>query len=500
MEPLREFGIISDISLISSYTSRIKEKVTKNDSNGSRNLNQVMKKIILSLCEEIDLDEGVNLKKEMDDLEKNEPMMYYGIKRYRDHLMHSARIALLGDWLMKKRFNYPMHHTDQEKCGDCLNKGNCQDFESGSSFENSIAKLIPDLIVTAITDREKTVVPFKKPRGIYDYNMASGYHLKKTNSNDLLKKIWYITAIDHDIGYSFTYIRELFKKNSMLTADSPNDPKKPYKLDKPHTISTISKELENVFEQLYDIIRTHATSIDTILHDTSLKEIPHGIIGAFHVRNLIEDEYILEMSARAIARHDDNSRQICFHKEPFCFLLVLLDEVQEWGRPLKTAEEFGFDEIQSFSMKLFARCDLPYIKYYREHEGKKDELGTFVFELDYTVAEEVLTQTEFSFPHFFYFKQLNLSRLINGPQVKIRVRIPQLAKKQFRKFKNKMEKKYKIAEEWAENYLDVGVGKFVDFDVSKSSETQKYFDMRPPKIWPLIKSFDFFKKPKGNRF
>jgi hypothetical protein len=96
VEPLREFGIISDISLISFYTKRIDEKFSENNSNGSRNLNQVMKKIILSLCEAIDLDEGVNLKKEMDELEKNEPMMYYGIKRYRDHLMHSARIALLG--------------------------------------------------------------------------------------------------------------------------------------------------------------------------------------------------------------------------------------------------------------------------------------------------------------------------------------------------------------------------------------------------------------------
>jgi hypothetical protein len=495
MEPLREFGIISDISLISFYANQVGiEAFNKIESNGNSNLNQAMKTIILGLCDETDLDEGVNLKKEMDELEKNEPMMYYGIKRYRDHLMHSARIAMLGRWLMGKKMNYSYHHEAEDKCRDCMAKENCQKLEKGRLLEDSVKDMLPGLMVTSITDREKTSIPFNKLNDIYNYNRAFDYHIKKPNDDNLLKKIWLIAAIDHDIGYSFTYIRELFKNNSMLKSDSPYYQNKTHKFDKPHTISAISRELENVFEQLYDIIRTHATSIDTILHNTSLKEIPHGVIGAFCVRNLIEDEYIIELAARAIARHDDDSRQICFHKEPFCFLLVLLDEIQEWGRPLKVLEELGFDEIQSFSMKLHALCDLPYIKYYREHEETRDEFGTFVFELDYTISAEILKLTKFSFPHFFYQKQLNLSRLINGPQVKIRIRIPPLAKQQFRRFRKEIKENYKIAAGWAEKYLKKKG--FIDFDLSKSSDPENYFDMRPPNIWPLIKSFKFFKKSK----
>jgi hypothetical protein len=473
------------------------EKFIKKNSNESSNLNQVIKTIILNLCKKYKIDEGVNLKKEMDELEKNEPMMYYGIKRYRDHLMHSARIALLGNWLMGKKMNYSCHHESENKCRDCMIKENCRKLKEGRLLKNSVKEILPNLMVTSITDREKTMIPFGKLNDIYNYNQAFDYHIKKPlpqKMKDLLEKIWIITAIDHDIGYSFTYIRELFKNNSMLKSDSPYYQNKKHKFDKPHTISAISKELENVFEQLYDIIRTHATSIDTILHNTGLKEIPHGVIGAFYVRNLIEDEYIIELAARAIARHDDDSRQICFHKEPFCFLLVLLDEIQEWGRPLKITEEFGFDEIQSFSMKLFALCDLPYIKYYREHKETEDEFGTFVFELDYTISEEVLEQTEFSFPHFFYLKQLNLSRLINGPFIKIRVRMPELAMEQFKKFKKEINKNYKIASNWADQYFNSG--NFVDFDLSKSSDPECYFDMRPPKIWPLIQSFDFFSNLK----
>jgi hypothetical protein len=506
VKKLREFGIISDISLISFYTDLLDIKdFIESDSNAKNkknNLNQTMKTIILEICnKELRIDEGVNLKKEMDELEKNEPMMYYGIKRYRDHLMHSARIALLGKWLMEKRFNYFLELDKKHKCSDCLENDKCPDLSDDKSLEISIDKMTPDLIVTAITDQEKTSIPFNKPKNLYDYDRAFCYHLKKPGEDNLLKKIWFITAIDHDIGYSFTYLRELFKSNSMLKSDSPDELNNP-KLDKAHTISTIKRELENVFDHLYDLIRTHATSIDAILHDTCLKVIPHGVIGAFHVRNLIENEYVLEMAARAIARHDDDSRQICFHKEPLCFLLVLLDEIQEWGRPLKIAEEFGFDEIQSFSMKLFARCDLPYIKYYRVHKDNKDEndeLGTFVFELDYTITEDIfLKQTKFSFPHFFYLKQLNLSRLVNGPRIKVRVRMPDLAKEQFQHFKNEMENKYKIAAEWADEYINVE-NDIVEFDMFKSTDPKNYFDMRPPKIWPLIKSIDFFEDSKKGK-
>ncbi|NIM12050.1 MAG: hypothetical protein GTO45_08020 [Candidatus Aminicenantes bacterium] len=472
MRKLREFGIISDISLLSSYYAFMGTNAhSNNGANAGSNFNKMMKDIILNRCGNLEIDDNVNLGKEMDELEKNEPMMYYGIKRYRDHLMHSARIALLGEWLMGKKFNYTKRST--KRCYDCLNIKKCQNLRRQCTLGDAIEKLIPKLIVTSITDREKTAIPFNTSNEIFDYDKAFSYHVKKPNDENLLKKIWFITAVDHDIGYSFTYIRELFDSNSMLKNDEP-----------PHTILAIKKELENVFDNLYDIIRTHATSIDTILHDTCFKKIPHGVIGAFHVRNLIEDEYILELAARSIARHDDDSRQICFHQEPLCFLLVLLDEIQEWGRPLKIAEEFGFDEIQSFSIKLFARCELPYIKYYREHKNRLDKIGTFVFELDYNISEEYLKQTGFSFPHFFYMKQLNLSRLMNGPAIKVRVRMPELAKEQLGEFKEKMYTKYRIAADWADRYLNNGG--FVEFDISKSSDSECDFDKRPPNIWTLI--------------
>ncbi len=482
-----EFGIVSDINLLSFFSNGLNpDEDNQDDTEDKYNINHLMKRIILNRCQEIGIDEGVNLEKEMDELKKNEPMMYYGIKRYRDHLMHSARIALIGDWLMGKVLKYP-HNKD--KCKDCLDK-KCDETTLNISLEEAIEKLLPSFIVASITDREKTKVPFSSTDEIYNYDRAFSYHLNKPKDKNLIRKMWLITAIDHDIGYSFTYIRELFNTNSML------------KSDEPHTISVIRKEIEQVFDQLYDIIRSHATCIESILHDTCLKKIPHGVIGAFHVRNLIENEYILELAGRAIARHDDDSRQICFQKEPLCFLLVLLDEIQEWGRPLKVGEELGFDEIQSFSMKLFARCDLPYMKYYREYDGgaAQDKIGTFVFELDYTESQDYLEQTKFSFPHFFYLKQLNLSRLLNGPGIKVKIRMPGLAIKQFKEFKGQMEKKYKIAEDWAENYLKVEIGKFVEFDISKCSEPVNYFDMRPPKIWPLIKDFDFFEQSKkGNK-
>ena len=90
------------------------------------------------------------------------------------------------------------------------------------------------------------------------------------------------------------------------------------------------------------------------LYDPKKPKMDHGVIAGLTLlhslgppervkKELPEDRPIIE-AARAIALHNyaRHLKEISFHNHPLLFLLVLADELQEWGRPIPVASEEGF--------------------------------------------------------------------------------------------------------------------------------------------------------------
>lgn len=83
----------------------------------------------------------------------------------------------------------------------------------------------------------------------------------------------------------------------------------------------------------------------------------HGVLAATNVTSRFKNTHldkIVELSAKAVAVHNlsDKKIRISFKKEPLTFLLVLCDELQEWGREIAVFPEILMD-ISSMAIGRF---------------------------------------------------------------------------------------------------------------------------------------------------
>lgn len=83
-------------------------------------------------------------------------------------------------------------------------------------------------------------------------------------------------------------------------------------------------------------------------------ELNHGVLGAANITSLfpVTLNNNVEVAARAIGMHDLKNEQISFKKDPLTFLLVLCDELQEWGREIALYPEILMD-ISSMTIGKF---------------------------------------------------------------------------------------------------------------------------------------------------
>ncbi|TRZ92201.1 MAG: hypothetical protein D4R88_00755 [Methanosarcinales archaeon] len=432
---LFNYGQINDSTLYAYalHTHPCDDKLTTTTGNDKLPPRaQLLRVVVGSLQVEYGIDAGAKIDETLNELARIEPIMYWGIKRYRDHLVHSCRIALLGLWLLDQKVAYTNNCPCDKECGQ--RSEICP--KSVETIGLYAESLLLKKIICSITDKEK--VPSLGRAVVYDFDSNYSYILEKSDVKDIAKKIWLLASLKHDIGYSFTYLKELYNSTVLMHSDGS------------HSINEIRRQLDYVFNEIFDIVRTHATSIGSSLYDLKSKRIPHGAIGAFHVRHLMEDEYVREIAARAISRHDDDIREVCFAKEPVSYLLILLDELQEWGRPIYTTHETNYRDLRVITQKLLAEDELLCITYkLANHE--------LAFCIDYSPSEQTLEKTGFSFAHFLYYKQLNLSRLMHGPSISIHIKLTDLAKKQLGLFHNEAKDSgHIITATWAQTILDQG--------------------------------------------
>jgi len=559
----KEPGIICDKTLLAyamktnwcNHISLFKAGFDNDDEKGEKDIeklkthNGAFQYVAMKIGEQLGIDKNYKMKETFDQLEVAEPMMYWGIKRYRDHLLHSCRMAILGLWLLDQnvfiRPSFSNHHwNDFYKNIPFLSKGkgktDCcstkklknlklEDFVIECKLWHAMDAFIPEWLFPSVTDEEKVRLnkiyceTNKKHR--YHFDQAFTFSVKRPDMyqcprfsysdlddviehpqcKELIFKMLILATTKHDIGYCFTYLKELFEKSEFIK-------------DKAHTIQNIRNKLLVTFRNLFQTVRTHATSIDSALFETTTASIPHGVIGAFHVKNLIQDEFILDCTAKAIAKHDDSTRKIYFEDESLSWILLLLDELQEWGRPVYTTSEKNYQDPTVYAQKLLAECDLRYLIWYKENGevqvpkkiNKEQDLTWekikvdgeifLVFEYDYNPSEVTLRKKEvqFSFPHFFYFKQVNLSKLMGGPLIKLRIMKTGLAEEQFKFLKEiAIEKKDFLTRDWSIEILKElqnPDNAFYDFELGVNKIP------RPPNILPNLLEYidEYWKDPIHN--
>ncbi|KYK30727.1 MAG: hypothetical protein HXS48_13875 [Theionarchaea archaeon] len=229
-------------------------------------------------------------------------------KYYRDHTEHQLRVAVLGDFLLE------------------------QDLEQGTLLG----------IIAELTEMDTSFIK---------------------------EKIWWVTGLIHDIGYplskmttavNWSLINQILKCYSYLDIEVvPME----VTLSKRQTEYLIILE-EGLSQKARELMRRGAGfNCDGVPVPQAQKfvggkeghpeftfrsdiALDHGIVGALTLlRSLGTPEEIKEnkdeykgyiLAAQAIALHNFKERlkDFIFDENPLAFLLVLIDEMQEWGRPI----------------------------------------------------------------------------------------------------------------------------------------------------------------------
>ena len=280
-------------------------------------------------------------------------------KYYRDHTEHQLRVAVLGDFLLE------------------------QDLEQGRLLG----------IIAELLDVEEELMK---------------------------EKIWWVAGLIHDIGYplskmttavNWSLLNQILKCYPQLDLDV-------VPMEVTLSRGKLQKEYmsfleEGLSQKARELIRQGAgfvgsgdgnggsglpvPQVHTFLggeqghpeftFESSIK-LDHGVLGALTLLKSIgtpeeirenEDEYLgYILAARAIALHNfkDKLKDFIFDENPLAFLLVLVDEMQEWGRPipLQIRDSYFTTEIKKVALLdeiLLTIDEFEWMMQYRNTQAKK---------------------------------------------------------------------------------------------------------------------------------
>lgn len=292
-------------------------------------------------------------------------------KRHRDHLLHACRIALLGERILRGKITYD---------------------------DNKEFRLL-DLVRELLRKQDDTGRLF----GLYGLDKADDETL-----DEKILQIWYVAAIFHDVGFIFEAFTEVWE-NLQFLMKLPNFNEMHLDIEKALTDFKKGFEVSDVRGEYHK--------------NKFRREFDHSKIGASLISNLIGDSNIICDAAAFIADNHSSNEILDFSKRPLSFLMVLLDEIQEWERPVlgrKLGDQILSEKISNLS---------PFIEYQKVEpeidsitlysndlkdfsiEMQNDSLN-LDFILDYSDKVSVLEKTDFSFPMMLYLKYKDLQRLI----------------------------------------------------------------------------------------
>lgn len=222
---------------------------------------------------------------------------------------------------------------------------------------------------------------------------AIGYKTLSSKDFKRQQKALIITGLLHDIGLPLAEAREVVDqiantiKGSYVTVNI--------------TLPTFSYNITPVvtkFRYLPEVVAKHPGY---------LEGYNHGIIGALEILNWVGEWAIkgYRHIVQAIALHDSkiDMIQIRFSENPILSLLVICDELQDWGRPVGLSTKPAFPEIKNFYLdqnKLAGVYDYSEVKDksispLRQIEGKDNNFSRIILDVGFPNF-----QIEFKLPEY----------------------------------------------------------------------------------------------------
>ncbi|MHA1192078.1 MAG: hypothetical protein ACTSP9_07250 [Promethearchaeota archaeon] len=248
-------------------------------------------------------------------------------KYYRDHTEHALRVAVLGDFLLEQ-------DTGQGKMSGIISE------------------------------------------------------LLEIDKKQLKEKVWWITSLLHDIGYplgkmstavNFSLLNQLLKCYPSLDLEFiPFEITLSWKADQEGYLKIIeeglSKEAKALIRKGSGILdpALKSQSPNTYLHQksghpeykfTPTFDLDHGVISALSLlkglgtpeeisTNDDYEGYIIAAKSMALHNFKDKLSDHNFDTQPLTFFLILIDELQEWGRPIpvQVRDTYFTTELEKVSL------------------------------------------------------------------------------------------------------------------------------------------------------
>jgi hypothetical protein len=325
----------------------------------------LIKEIAKHVYDNIELDGSFDIQKWLETLLECEVFLSTTKKRHRDHLLHACRIAVLGERILKKTLD-----------------------ESAAPFSQKICllDLVRDLFISNnnISDLMK----------IYELENIGEIELNKK-----ILQIWYLAALYHDIGYIYESFIESWKNIRFLT-EYPNF--KEFYLNVETAITR--------FEREFKVSDAH----EILPSKEFLKSFDHGKIGACLIANLLGDHNFICDVAASITQNHTSKDRVEFTEDPLSFLLILLDELQEWQRPVlgkKIRDQALAEKITEYSPYIENISKNPELSEIGMDWHIENSILNIDFILDFGRDTEIVETTNFSLPMMLYLKYKNLQRL-----------------------------------------------------------------------------------------
>ena len=361
------------------HTYEIKKEGKELKISEEPSFEQLIKKISDYAYDTRELDGRFEIKTWLENLLERELFLSITKKRHRDHLLHACRMALLGERILQGKIIY----------------------DYGKGFR------LLDLVRELFRKQKDT----QKLLKLYEVDTLNNEDLDK-----IILRVWFIAALFHDVGFIYEAFTEVWK-NLKDIMKYPNF--KEMHLDIEKALANFKKRfsVSDVREKLYESKFT--------------REFDHSKIGACLISNLLGESNLICDMAAFITDHHSSNETLEFTERPLSFLMVLLDEIQEWQRPVlgrKLRDQILSEKISKLSpfieysdVKPELECISLSSDNDKDFEIKmKNGNLSLDFTLDYGDNIAVLEKTDFSFPLMLYLKYKDLQRLRIGDERKLK--------------------------------------------------------------------------------
>ena len=304
-------------------------------------------------------------------------------KRYRDHFLHQMRIAVFGDFFLN------LYLDENRKVIDLINEI-LDDVDETDKFE--VLK-----------------------------------HAKDQSSLATCMISWWSIALMHDVTYPLNAVFSpfLFEKESRekMLKSCDEEFLAPFSKGHRKSLEKFNREFRKNLSNFLESLKINEKTRNLIL---GIEEpyLMHNITAAYNFwkkynqQNQKNDYLCPDLVAQSILLHhpftekkNSISRRISFSKYPFAFLLILLDEIQEWGRPNIITHD-QYDPTRMEKSIALNKINFEGITRDKKDPDKwyisgKEIIFTLDFEKNDKIEEEAV-------PYIIESKRENLSRLHIG--------------------------------------------------------------------------------------